>query len=62
MKKQLLIVGSYPSTEKTENILKSMLESVNNDFDVLLAAHCPVSKEIQSMVKYFVYDSDNINL
>ena len=59
MKKQLLIVGSYPSEEKTENILKSMLESVNNDFDVLLAAHCPVSKEIQSMVKYFVYDSDN---
>jgi len=58
-KKQLLIVGSYPSTEKTENVLKSVLESVNNDFDVLLAAHCPVSKEIQSMVKYFVYDSDN---
>ena len=58
-KKQVLIVGSYPSTEKTENVLKSVLESVNNDFDVLLAAHCPVSKEIQSMVKYFVYDSDN---
>jgi len=58
-KKQLLIFGSYPSTEKTENVLKSVLESVNNDFDVLLAAHCPVSKEIQSMVKYFVYDSDN---
>ena len=59
MQKQLLIVGSYPSTEQTENILKSMLESVNKDFDVLLAAHCPFSKEIQSMVKYFVYDSDN---
>ena len=58
-KKQLLIVGSYPSTEITENVLKSALESLNTDFDVLLATHCPVSKEIQSMVKYFVYDSDN---
>lgn len=59
MQKQLLIVGSYPSTEETEKVLKSVLERVNNDFDILLATHCPVSKEIQSMVKYFVYDSDN---
>lgn len=59
MKKQLLIVGSYPSEQKTEQVLQSVLERVNNDFDVLLVTHCPVSKEIQNMVKYFIYDCRN---
>lgn len=59
MKKQLLIVGSYPSEQETEKVLQSVLERVNNDFDILLVTHCPVSKEIQNMVKYFIYDCRN---
>lgn len=59
MKKQLLIIGSYPSTQETEKVLQSVLERVNNHFDILLVTHCPVSKEIQNMVKYFIYDCRN---
>lgn len=59
MKKTLLITSSYPSTDEGEKILKSVLEHINGDFDVLLATHCPTSKEIQSMVKYYVYDHRN---
>jgi hypothetical protein len=57
--KQLLITSAYPSTEEGEKILISVLERLNQEFDVLLATHCPVSKQIQSMVKYFVYDHRN---
>jgi hypothetical protein len=59
MKKQLLIVSSYPSTDVGEKMLQSVLERVNSHFDVLLVTHCPVSKEVQNMVKYFVYDCRN---
>lgn len=59
MKKPLLITSAYPSTEDGERILKSVLAQLQDDFDILLATHCPVSKEIQGMVKYFVYDHRN---
>jgi hypothetical protein len=59
MKKNLLIVGSYPSTEVGEDILSSALKQVNLEFDVLLATHCPVNKDIQGLVKYFIYDIRN---
>lgn len=58
-KKNLLVIGSYPSTEDGEKVLKSALNSVRADFDILLATHCPVSKDIQDMVQYFVYDHRN---
>lgn len=58
-KKQLLITSAYPSTEDGEKILKTVLEQLNGDFDILLATHCPASKELQSMVKYFIYDHRN---
>jgi len=57
--KQLLITSAYPSTDDGEKILISVLERLTDEFDVLLAAHCPVSKQIQNMVKYFVYDHRN---
>lgn len=59
MSKPLLITSSYPSTEEGEKILKSVLGRLTEDFDVLLATHCPTSKDIQSMVKYYVYDHRN---
>lgn len=59
MKKQLLIISSYPSTDVGEKMLQSVIARVNNHFDVLLVTHCPVGKETQSMVKYFLYDHRN---
>jgi hypothetical protein len=59
MSKPLLITSSYPSTEEGEKILKSVLEQLKDDFDILLATHCPTSKDIQSMVKYYIYDHRN---
>lgn len=59
MNKPLLITSSHPSTEDGERILKSVLGQLVDEFDVLLASHCPVNKELQQMVKYFVYDHRN---
>lgn len=59
MKKTLLVIGSYPSTEAGEKILQDTITRVRDDFDILLGAHCPVSKEIQNAVQYFIYDYRN---
>lgn len=58
-KKNLIVVGSYPSTKKAENVLIESLSRLKNHFDILLVTHLPVSENIQRMVQYFVYDHRN---
>lgn len=59
MKKQLLILSVYVKDEVGENILKSSISSLNSEFDILIATHSPINKDIQSMVKYYIYDHRN---
>lgn len=59
MKKQLLITSVYVKNEAGENMLKSVLRPLMHDFDICLVTHSPVSKELQSMVKYYIYDHRN---
>jgi hypothetical protein len=58
-KKDLVILGSYPSTEKTKQVLKACIESLKEHFDIMLCTHYPVDFEIQNMVNYYVYDYRN---
>jgi len=58
-KKSLLVIGSYPSTQEGEEILKTALAPLRDHFDILLATHCPTSKDIQSLIQYYVYDYKN---
>ncbi len=58
-KKSLVIIGAYPNTENGINVLKKTILSLKEDFDILLSTHYPVDKDIQQMVKYYVYDHRN---
>lgn len=59
MKKTLLITSAYIKNEDGENMVKSALKPLISEFDVCVATHSPMSKEIQSMVKYYIYDHRN---
>lgn len=58
-KKDLVILGSYPSSEKIKNILKNCILSLNKDFDIMLCTHYPADSDIQNEVKYYIYDYRN---
>lgn len=59
MKRDLMIVGAYPNTPYSIEILRECISSLNNDFDVMLVTHYPAPADIQHDVKYYVYDSRN---
>lgn len=59
MKKKLLITSAYVKDEAGENMVKSVLKPLVSEFDVCLSTHSPMGKEIQSLVKYYLYDHRN---
>lgn len=59
MKKELVIIGAYPNTNTSVEILKSCILSLKERFDILLCTHYPANNEIQSLVDYYIYDSRN---
>lgn len=59
MKKDLVIIGSYPKREEVSNILYESIMSLKEDFDICLCTHYPAKVEIQSLVKYYIYDHRN---
>lgn len=58
-KKDLVILGSYPSSDKAKNILKDCISSLKEHFDIMLCTHYPVDSDIQNMVNYYIYDYRN---
>lgn len=58
-KKDLVILGSYPSSEKSKEVLKACIKSLKEHFDIMLCTHYPVDFEIQNMVNYYIYDYRN---
>jgi hypothetical protein len=59
MKKPLLITSEYIKDEAGENMVKAALKPLIPHFDICMTTHSPMSKEIQSIVKYYVYDHRN---
>lgn len=59
MKKDLVIIGSYPSTKKSSEILQKCILSLKDNFDILLSTHYPAEEEIQKLVNYYLYDKRN---
>jgi hypothetical protein len=58
-KKELVVIGAYPNTDKGIQILKECILSFKDEFDILLCTHHPADKEIQSLVDYYIYDIRN---
>jgi hypothetical protein len=59
IKKDLVILGSYPSSEKSKEVLKQCIKSLKEHFDIMLCTHYPADFEIQNMVNYYIYDYRN---
>jgi hypothetical protein len=59
VKKDLVILGSYPSSEKSKEVLKQCIKSLKEHFDIMLCTHYPADFEIQNMVNYYIYDYRN---
>lgn len=57
--KTLIIIGSYPNTQISIDVLKKCIESLNKNFDIALSTHYPVNVDIQHMCNYYFYDSEN---
>jgi hypothetical protein len=57
---ELVIVGTYPNTKSREKLTVECIESVKKlGRKVMLVSHYPVSDEIQKMVDYYIFDSNN---
>ena len=59
MNKQLLIIGCYLDTDIKKEIMRRNLNTLKEQFDVLIASHYPIGEELQHLAKYSVYDSNN---
>jgi hypothetical protein len=59
MKKQLLIIGCYLDNDIKRDILRKNLQTLANQFDILLSSHRPIDTEFQAQAKYVIYDSNN---
>lgn len=59
MKKDLVIIGSYPSNDLSKDILKQCIVNLNGTFDVAVSTHYPVNEEIQKLTNYYIFDAFN---
>jgi hypothetical protein len=58
--KNLIILDTYPNTLRNEEILIECINSYRElDSDILLVSHFPISKEVQEMVDFVIYDKNN---
>ena len=58
--KELVIIGTYPNTEKREQLTIDCIKSLQKlDRKLMLVSHYPVSIEIQNMVDFYVFDKEN---
>lgn len=59
--KDIFIVDTYPNIPEKVNLTIEMIEKIKaRGYPVLLVSHYPVAIEIQEMVDYYIYDSNNI--
>ena len=58
--KKIIVIGSFPSTEYSEQMLSECIDKVSNiGYDIMLVSHYPVPDYIQRKVDYYIFDKDN---
>jgi len=56
----VVVMTSHPNYSSIEDITKEAVESFkNNNKPVILCSHTPVSKDIQNLANYTIYDKNN---
>jgi len=57
---EIIIVGTYPNLKKREQLTIDCINSLKPlNRKIMLVSHYPVSEEIQKLVDYYIYDSEN---
>lgn len=57
---ELVMIGTYPNTKSREKLTIECIKSVRKlGRKIMLVSHYPVSDEIQKMVDYYIFDSNN---
>jgi hypothetical protein len=58
--KRIVIIDTYPTTNIHEKTLIECIKSIKTSgLDIMIVSHKPISREIQEMVDYFIYDKEN---
>lgn len=60
MGKKIIIVHSYPNTEKQLEVLSECLSTLKKtDYDTMLVSHYPVPADVYKKATYYLFDEDN---
>jgi hypothetical protein len=58
--KNIIIVGTYPSTEYNEKMLDECISALTNKgYDIMIVSHYPAPQYIQEKVQFYIFDTDN---
>lgn len=61
--KKIIIIDTYPDTDKKMNVLESCVKQLKNKgFDLMITSHLPIKEEIIKLVDFYIYDKENILL
>jgi hypothetical protein len=61
--KQIIVIGTYPSSPEKESILSECIDRLSNiGYDIMVVSHYPLPTYIQEKVNYCIYDKENIFL
>lgn len=58
--KKVVVISTYPNTDKNEQILNECIDRFSStDYDIIVVAHYPIPVYIQEKVSYVIYDKEN---
>jgi autotransporter strand-loop-strand O-heptosyltransferase len=58
--KHIFVIDSWPNTDEKEITLIECINRLKEfDIEILLVGHYPIKSDIQKMVNYYIYDSNN---
>lgn len=58
--KKLVILHSYPNTEKQQTVLSECLDALKKtNYDTMLVSHYPVPSDVYKKATYYLFDEDN---
>jgi glycosyltransferase involved in cell wall biosynthesis len=61
IEKEAVVISTYPMLESISNITEECIKHIQSTGrKVILTSHIPVSKELQELSDYYIYDKNNI--
>jgi len=58
---EIFVIGAWTDTKLKEQNLISVIKDIKSkNYPVCLVAHCSISKEIQELVDYYIYEKENV--